>query len=156
MKQYRIYVADDNGWFEECPNFKAVFFGDAANDGEYVAHTYRGELLVSGFRAAKRVLRSLGTSGDWTTPDGEIKRPTYAMEAVGAVVGEMKNVYERRIGTRRIYGTDWPVDAVAWKAGEKKWFSAVICNCISEQGEQHRTKAAAIERAESLSDKVKE
>ncbi len=81
-KTYEIYIADDNGWFEACPSYRDVFFGD--RDG-YAESDHRGGcLIVSGYRAACAVLRDLNTTGDWIAADdeetGTQSRPLYAIQ----------------------------------------------------------------------------
>src|ERR1017187_2479983 len=103
MKTYAIYVSDDNGWFEGCPDYKTVFFGHgegyvgggvfAENKGvspEAIsfAQAHRGGcLVITGYRAALARQRQLDCTGDWVAPrevnpDGQETRPQYAMRAI--------------------------------------------------------------------------
>jgi hypothetical protein len=61
----------------------------------------------------------------------------------------MKNAYDRTIGTRRILGTDHPVNVVVYKAGNK-WICATICNGIAEDSTEFRTKREAVAHAETV------
>ena len=84
--QYVIYVADDNGWFDGCPDYQSVFFGlDSKldeNGWRYDSELpYRGGALIfDSARQARLALHSLSQSGDWVTESGEERRPKYAME----------------------------------------------------------------------------
>ena len=60
----------------------------------------------------------------------------------------MTYLYERRLGTRRIMGTDHPVDVVVYKAGKDTWLSAVLCNGIAEGVREFATRSGAIRHAE--------
>jgi hypothetical protein len=63
----------------------------------------------------------------------------------------MKYTYEQCIGTRRLYGTQWPVYAVAWKSGEKRWIAAKLCNGAHEQLREYLTRREAVRAAKRLS-----
>lgn len=86
--EYAVYVTDDNGWADNCPDSKGVFFGDHAG---YVHHTDggeypMGEVRVQGLAAAEALLHELETTGDWTAASdeetGKQTRPSYAMRKV--------------------------------------------------------------------------
>ena len=77
QKRYEIFVADDNGWLDGCPDSEGVFFGDAAKEGTDEHDSNGGVLTIVGYRNAQRVLRALNTTGDWVAPDGLESRPVY-------------------------------------------------------------------------------
>ena len=92
-KYYAVYVADDAGWYEGCPSFEVVFFGDD-HPGQYVDpsgdmllyspgdYGVCGAVIVQGFRAA-RDLRERLEASDWCNPDtGVEQRPRYAIRAI--------------------------------------------------------------------------
>lgn len=94
-KKCAIYVADDNGWYEGCPDFQGVFFGAA----RFAPYNYVGpweygggmELGACGYIIveadhARSVLDDLNTTGDWVTTrdneDGVEERPVYEMREI--------------------------------------------------------------------------
>ncbi len=58
----------------------------------------------------------------------------------------MKN-YERRIGTRQVMGTDWPVDLIVTGSG-RKWTLAERCNGTCRWTQEYGSKAEAVAAAE--------
>jgi hypothetical protein len=89
-KRYEIFIADDNGWLDGCPDALGVFFGSFEHDGTYEHNCNGGILTVTGYRNARRVLKGLQTTGDWVAPEevnpeGLETRPTYGIrEAISA------------------------------------------------------------------------
>lgn len=95
--KYAIYVVDDNGWAEGCPDSESVFFGD--HGGEFFRHSWvdgapaflsemdlgsNGCVIVAGYQAATALLQTLRASGDWIAPEeinpeGAESRPEYGM-----------------------------------------------------------------------------
>lgn len=63
----------------------------------------------------------------------------------------MKNTkqYERKIGTRTILGTDWPIHLIVFRDGHK-WAMAERCNGTCRNVQHFRTKAEAVAEAESV------
>ena len=88
MIHYAVYVSDDNGWLDGCPDSESVFFG-GSHAGTFV-HAGLGGIYpvghveVIGHSAALAELDRLETSGDWTAPqeinpEREETRPSYAI-----------------------------------------------------------------------------
>jgi len=82
--RYAVYVSDDNGWFECCPDYYGVFFADLGGAYDADAPYVGGALIFSSLRAARAAHRHLSRSGDWVAPPeineaGEESRPTYSI-----------------------------------------------------------------------------
>lgn len=78
-KTYAIYVSDDNGWLDGCPDRETVFFGGQDKIFEQGDEAYGGiaHIEIVGYREALSRLRDLNTTGDWINPYGKEIRPTY-------------------------------------------------------------------------------
>lgn len=97
MKTYCVYVSDDHGWFDGCPDSESVFFGGGPYpaDGQYVHHA-DGSKFGSGHvefgdrDEAEAFADRLRESGDWAVknPDhadfGKEDRPEYDVAEVEA------------------------------------------------------------------------
>jgi hypothetical protein len=84
QKRYEIFITDDNGWLDGCPDSEGVFFGDAAKGGTFTHDSRGGILTIEGCRKAHQVLRELRASGDWIAPEevnseGLESRPVYGI-----------------------------------------------------------------------------
>lgn len=91
MKTYAIYLKDDNGWMDGCPDRETVFFGGSDKVYRHGIDAVGGlcHIEVTGYRAACARLRELNSTGDWVAPEeinpeGEESRPTYALAEVSA------------------------------------------------------------------------
>lgn len=82
--KYAVYVADDNGWGQDCPDSETVFFGYEQDwlGGKYYrwpwdAHSLgnHGFVLLRRKRDAAALAWQLRASGDW----GEHEPPVYAV-----------------------------------------------------------------------------
>jgi len=60
---------------------------------------------------------------------------------------KMKYAYRREIGTRRILGTDHPVNAVVYKGRKREWVLAIICNGTGMITRSFITRRGAIDSA---------
>jgi hypothetical protein len=81
-KQYAVYVSEDGGWLDACPERFSVFFGGV---GKFVHANFGGigpvgHVVVIGHRAAIALRDTLNTSGDWECDDG--RRPEYAVRGL--------------------------------------------------------------------------
>jgi hypothetical protein len=61
----------------------------------------------------------------------------------------LKYAYRKVIGTRKVLNTDWPIEAVVYKNGEREWVSATVCNGIADTAAVFATKREALEDAQS-------
>lgn len=59
----------------------------------------------------------------------------------------MEYAYKREIGTRRILGTDHPINVVVYKGRKREWVLAVICNGTGMIARNFATRKAAIASA---------
>ena len=94
---YAVYVADANGWDENCPDSESVFFGSVAV-GKYYDYACDlpadidhhvdlgsdGFVVVETLEQAVALRDKLNTTGDWMVPPeinptGEETRPIYAI-----------------------------------------------------------------------------
>ncbi len=89
MKTYAIYLKDDNGWLEGCPDRRDVFFGqqDAVYRHGIDAIGGFAHVELAGYRAAQARLRELNSTGDWRAPSeinpgGDETRPVYAVQEI--------------------------------------------------------------------------
>lgn len=57
--------------------------------------------------------------------------------------------YERKIGTKTVMGTDWPVHLIVFKNGNRRWTLAERCNGICRLKQSFRTRAEAEIEAET-------
>lgn len=83
MNKYAVYVSDDNGWADQCPSFKDVFFGYGVDYVHPVDGSpyYEGHVVVTGYSAAIAMRGDYNESGDWENPStGKIERPKYAIQ----------------------------------------------------------------------------
>lgn len=55
--------------------------------------------------------------------------------------------YERKIGTRTIMGTDWPIHLIVFRAG-RRWAVAERCNGTCRNVQHFQTKSDAINAAD--------
>lgn len=83
---YAVYVSDDNGWLEGCPDYCGVFFDDTPDGGRYVGprdSEFGGHVESDSLEAAEQFRGLLMGSGDWASKrDGEERRPSYDMAEV--------------------------------------------------------------------------
>lgn len=87
---YAVYVLDDGGWGDGCPDYESVFFGaPLPRNAKYVSGSHLGGHVEFDSRAAAaRFLREMNMSGDWEVPRaaraevGELPRPVYAMAEI--------------------------------------------------------------------------
>lgn len=56
--------------------------------------------------------------------------------------------YERRVGTKRIGGTDHPVRVVVYKGKRREWVLAVICLGTASMTLNFATRKAAVASAQ--------
>lgn len=95
--KYAVYVSDDNGWGQDCPDSKSVFFGYEQDwfGGKYYRWSWGAEaekalgrslewphslgnhgfVLLHNKRKALALARQLLNGGDW----GEHESPVYAV-----------------------------------------------------------------------------
>lgn len=63
---YIVYVSDDNGWLDSCPDYRDVFFGDIPCGAKYVGDADSeyagGHVEFQDIRAADSYLDMLRTS----------------------------------------------------------------------------------------------
>ena len=83
---YAVYVSDDNGWLEGCPDYCGVFFGGIPDGGRCVGprdSEFGGHVEFDSLEAAEQFRDSLMESGDWVSKrDGEERRPSYDVTEV--------------------------------------------------------------------------
>ena len=86
MTKFAVYVSDDNGWLDGCPDHETVFFGRIPPTGNYVAapdSDFGGHVEFDDKAEAEAFAECLNSSGDWTVKvpghpsEGEEERPTY-------------------------------------------------------------------------------
>ena len=58
--------------------------------------------------------------------------------------------YKRKIGTKTVMGTDFPIHLIVFKNGNR-WTLAERCNGTCRSPRDYRTKAEAVAEAESYS-----
>lgn len=90
MTRFAVYVVDDNGWKDGCPNYELVFLG--SHSGEFVGpweggHDVAGEVQFDSRDAAEAFLSEMDRTGDWVAPpevnpECEESRPTYAVRQI--------------------------------------------------------------------------
>ena len=92
--KYGVYVTDDAGWLDGCPDFVGVFFGEIPSGAYYVSprdgSDLGGHVEFETREEADAYAAKLGASGDWEVkaPNhadfGQESRPEYAIAEVGA------------------------------------------------------------------------
>ena len=88
--QYAVYVRDAHGW-DDCPDYKGVFFGTIPAGGTYVhprESEFGGHVEFACLSEAEAFAELLDESGDWrvNAPNqadyGKETRPEYAVAPV--------------------------------------------------------------------------
>lgn len=60
----------------------------------------------------------------------------------------MTEVYRNRTGTRRIYGTDYPIETIVWRKGPRQWVLWINqCNGACDYCNTYRTRREALTNA---------